>query len=224
MSNRICLVRELLHRKQIKRLLRRLVYAFLRWVAKAQGVLWADGVMLAEGQKGLDIGCGPKKMPGFVGVDICACSGVDVICDLEAEALPFVAESFDTVYAKHIFEHIRNLEHLLAEISRVMKPGGRLLISVPYAGDLRAFQDPSHVRFFTLKTFEYFVSEGSRVGGWYAPKCFRRITKRSLVFRRGPLSLAISVLVNRKLSLLDLYESSILRAIPAADLQVELER
>lgn len=211
-------------RKRAKRLIRPVFYGALRWLARAQGALWPAGIMLSDGQRGLDVGCGPKKRPGFIGVDICACPGVDVICDLEAGTLPFAAESFDVVYAKHVFEHIHNFDALLAEISRILKPGGRLLVSVPYAGDLRAFQDPSHVRFFTLKTFEYFVAEEVRVGGWYTQKYFRRIVRRSLVFRRDPLSLLVSIFVNRKLVLLDLYENSILRAVPAADLQVELEK
>ena len=103
-----------------------------------------------------------------------------------------------------------------------MKPGASFFAGVPYAGDLRAFQDPTHKRFFTVKTFEYFISEGSRVGQLYTPKYFRRIEKRSLVFGMGPLSLLMAMLVNRRLFLLDFYESTALRVIPAKDLQVEL--
>ncbi|MEW6671034.1 MAG: methyltransferase domain-containing protein [Thermodesulfobacteriota bacterium] len=151
-------------------------------------------------------------------------SGIDVICDLEDSNLPFTSNIFDEVNASHILEHIVNLDNVLNEISRVMKPGAKLQITLPYAGCLRAFQDPTHVRFFTLRTFEYYINDESSVGGWYQRKYFKRITRRHLVFGRGPISLLMSIVVNRSQHLLYLYESSILRIIPARDLQVELEK
>ncbi len=209
---------------RLKSWLRPLVYACLRWFEAVQGELWCRRVPINSNQRGLDIGCGPKKRPGFVGTDKHLCQAVDVLCNFECGTLPFASSTFDVVYANHILEHIANLDSLLGEISRVMKPGARLQVGVPYAGGLRAFQDPTHVRFFTVRTFEYYVREGSRVGGWYASKYFTRIVRRRLVFGRDPLSLLISIIVNRSLILLDLYESSVLRMVPARDLHVELEK
>ena len=44
----------------------------------------------------LNIGCGNKKIDGYLGVDKSRCDAVDYICDLENEKLPFNNESFDT--------------------------------------------------------------------------------------------------------------------------------
>lgn len=209
---------------RLKHWLRPLIYTFLRWLAKAQGSLWDRSVPLADNQSGLDIGCGPRKRLGFMGADKYPALGVDLLCDLERGQLPFGNNTFDLVYANHVLEHIDNLEGLLVELARIMKPGARLQVSVPYAGDLRAFQDPTHVRFFTLKTLEYFIQEGSRVGGWYLPKCFKRVSRRRLVFGKDPLSLLMAMLINQNLILLDIYESSILRIVPARNLQIELEK
>ncbi len=208
----------------LRRWLRPLFYGLLLWLSKAQGTLWHRGVALSESGRGLDVGCGTRKRQGFIGIDRHPSPGVDVVCELETDSLPFASSSFSIVYANHVLEHIADLEGLLVELSRVMKPGARLQIGVPYAGDLRAFQDPTHVRYFTLKTFEYFIREGARVGGWYLSKPFRRIVRRSLVFGGDPLSLLMALVVNRDLSLQDFYEGSVLRIVPARDLQVELEK
>lgn len=210
--------------KNLKYWLRPLFYLLLRWIQKAQEGFKSRDFQLADGQRGLDIGCGLRKINGFVGLDRHASPGVDVVCDLESGSLPFAGNTFDIVYANHALEHIANLAGLLTEISRVMKPGAILKIGVPYAGDLRAFQDPTHVRYFTLKTFEYFVKEGSRVGGWYLPKPFSRIIRRHLIFGRDPISLLVAIVVNRSLGLLDFYEATVLRVVFARNLYIELQK
>lgn len=204
--------------------LRDLFYWALRCLNRARGSLWERSDAPGENRRGLDLGCGPKKRIGFTGLDRATQPGVDVVCDFERAPLPFPDETFDIVCADQVLEHVHDLDRLLEEIARIMKPGAKFQASVPYAGSLRAFQDPTHVRFFTLKTFEYFIKEGSRVGGWYTGKPFRKITRRQLFFGVGPLAILFSLVLNRHQSLLDLYEATFLRAIPARDLLVELEK
>lgn len=45
--------------------------------------------------------------------------------------LPFTAEAFDTVLCSEVIEHIVDDQQAVKELSRVLKPGGRLIISVP---------------------------------------------------------------------------------------------
>lgn len=193
-----------------------------RGLAILQGIMWDRGVSPKENQCCLDIGCGTRKRVDFLGVDKVYVQGVDVVCNLEISQLPFNTDTFDIINASHILEHINNLNGLLSEVSRVLKPGGKFQITLPYAGDLRAFQDPTHVRFFTLKTFEYYVREGSSVGAWYQTKYFARINRRHLIFGMGPFSLIVGGLINRSQWLLNLYERTLVRFVPARDLQVEL--
>ena len=93
--------------------------------------------------KMMDFGCGRKpyrnlfEVQEYIGVDI-AVSGhshqeseVDVFYD--GKTLPFESETFDSVFSSEVFEHIFNLEEMLPEIRRVMKPGGIALFSVPFA-------------------------------------------------------------------------------------------
>ena len=56
----------------------------------------------------LDIGCGRKKYPGSLGLDMSAAGQADVICDWE-KILPFRDSSFEQVRLVHIIEEVDNI-------------------------------------------------------------------------------------------------------------------
>lgn len=56
-------------------------------------------------------------------------------------ALPFQSDSFDFVFATDIIEHVDDDAQALAEILRVLRPGGRVLITVPAFPSLWGLQD-----------------------------------------------------------------------------------
>lgn len=107
------------------------------------------------------LGCGNDIKDGWVNLDIndgnIEKEGI-VHCDLEKGKLPFEDDSCSEVMAIHLLEHIKNLLPLMNEIHRVLKPGGFLRIEVPIFPYAEAFQDPTHVRFFTENSFRYFVT------------------------------------------------------------------
>lgn len=85
----------------------------------------------------LDIGCGPGNRfvkqwaeTGSVGMDVFAYEGVESVHE-DMTRLPFEDASFDTVtliaVGGHIPQHVRTGE--FAEIARVLKPGGKLLMT-----------------------------------------------------------------------------------------------
>ena len=63
--------------------------------------------------------------------------------------LPFDAHTFDTACSFEIVEHVPDAERFVAELARVLKPGGRLVLSTPRAEDPTVRPDnPFHEREF----------------------------------------------------------------------------
>lgn len=112
-------------------------------------------------RKCLDIGCGAHKRASCIGMDRLAFPGVDVVRDLEVFPWPFDDNEFDSVYASHVLEHLPNLVRTMEEVHRILKPGGAFIVRVPYYRYEGAFRDPTHVRFFTQHTFDYFTPDGA---------------------------------------------------------------
>jgi ubiquinone/menaquinone biosynthesis C-methylase UbiE len=60
-----------------------------------------------------------------------ALDGLDAsFVESQAHQLPFADESFDFVFSHGVLHHIDNIEHAVAEISRVLRPGGSVLVMV----------------------------------------------------------------------------------------------
>jgi SAM-dependent methyltransferase len=91
----------------------------------------------------LDLGCGQAPFYGmyrqFVS-DSILCDWensyhsnphLDVICDL-TQTLPFGDNEFDSVLLSDVLEHIPNPGKLIGEIGRILRPGGVLLMNVPF--------------------------------------------------------------------------------------------
>ena len=92
----------------------------------------------------LDFGCGAKPYgqyfthaDEYIGLDI-EVSGhehtsekIDVYYD--GKKIPFNDGHFDAVFSSEVFEHVFNIDEVLPELHRVLKPGGRLLFTCPFA-------------------------------------------------------------------------------------------
>jgi SAM-dependent methyltransferase len=148
------------------------------------------------GARVLDVGCGdgrtlaalaPSGVRGF-GVDLSETAIASLRqrgfegarADIDGGTLPVDAASFDVALCLDVFEHLFAPSRLLAEIHRVLVPGGRLLASVPNGVNLfnrLAFlagrhidvmdkahlsKDPfsEHIRFFSRDVFESFLDAG----------------------------------------------------------------
>lgn len=103
----------------------------------------------------LDIGCGANKHSGTLGVDRRRLPGVAVVCDFE-QGLPFRDGSVTAVYLHHIVEHMRDLVAFMEDLYRICEPGAKVYVRTPYYASREAFVDPTHVRYITEATFEYF--------------------------------------------------------------------
>ena len=90
----------------------------------------------------------------YLKIDLQVVEGVDEICDFETEKLPLSENSVNEIVTIHTLEHIHNLEHIIKECHRVLKPNCSLKIWVPHCNSTVAFAEPSHVRFFSVSTFD----------------------------------------------------------------------
>ena len=106
----------------------------------------------------IDLGCGTHKAEGFIGVDVVAADGVDVIANLNGY-FPFPDNSVDFIKAHDIIEHLPDRIHTMNEIWRILKPDGIVDISVPSTDGRGAFQDPTHVSFWNINSFMYYCQE-----------------------------------------------------------------
>ncbi len=58
------------------------------------------------------------------------------------EAVPLPAATFDAVFSNSVLEHIPQLEPVIAEAARLLRPGGRFLATVPSSDFRRCLRGP----------------------------------------------------------------------------------
>ncbi|TLZ64897.1 MAG: methyltransferase domain-containing protein [Methanobacteriota archaeon] len=104
----------------------------------------------------LNMGSGRDIRQGYVNADRKPLKGVDVLCDFSRFPWPFRDDAFDEVIAVHVIEHLPDTIRAMEELHRVTRSGARTMIEVPHYKHSNAYKDPTHVRFFTEETFDYF--------------------------------------------------------------------
>jgi 2-polyprenyl-6-hydroxyphenyl methylase/3-demethylubiquinone-9 3-methyltransferase len=159
------------------------------------------------GEQVLDLGCGAGRFVAAlrdagaepVGVELAEAAlavarrtapGADLRLVEPDGSLPLAHRSVDLVWCSEVLEHVADVSHLLLEVRRVLRPGGRLLATVPFHGRAQAALvalvrfdahfDPlgQHLRFFTrtslTATLEDAGFEDVDVRPWGGPPLLRR--------------------------------------------------
>jgi SAM-dependent methyltransferase len=103
----------------------------------------------------VDLCGGFSKPKGYTSID--KFNG-DIVADLE-KGIPLPDNSVGVVRAHDALEHIKDTQHLMKEIHRVLAPGGVLLSKTPSTDGRGAFQDPTHVSFWNQNSFWYYTRE-----------------------------------------------------------------
>jgi ubiquinone/menaquinone biosynthesis C-methylase UbiE len=143
---------------------------------------------LGQGECALDLGCGDGRLTVELNADTLTAADIsDVALDrarrrladrparlvsLEPDApLPFSDSSYDLVLCAETIEHVRDVQLMLSEVRRVLRPGGRLALTTPAHGRLTALGalvrgldrsfDPlsPHLRFFTRRSLGSLLSD-----------------------------------------------------------------
>ena len=138
---------------------------------------------LSHSSEVLEVGCGDASFtknlaefsPRVTAIDISmdqielnarAHPEIDFLQHDVAERFPFDDEAFDVIWCSEVLEHLFDPGFALREMHRVMAPGGKLLVTVPYHGvfkdvlialcrwDEHFAPGNPHIRFFTVNTLK----------------------------------------------------------------------
>lgn len=114
-----------------------------------------------------DVGCGEQPLRALVerlgavytGIDVHQNrqGTVDVIADITAVPLPDAA--FDVILCTEVLEHVPDTHTAVAELARLCRPGGMVLVTTPFAYPLH--EEPSDF----IRVTPYLVRESARRAG-----------------------------------------------------------
>ncbi|HUC80559.1 MAG TPA: methyltransferase domain-containing protein [Flavisolibacter sp.] len=140
----------------------------------------------------LDIACGEGYGSALMSSTAASVVGADADAETVAEAaknyhhpnlsfrqanitaLPFDDTAFDAVICFETLEHVEDHEAVLAELKRVLKPDGFLIISTPNReeySDKREFSNPFHVKELTVKEFKHLVQQHFAYSRFWLQEC-----------------------------------------------------
>jgi SAM-dependent methyltransferase len=106
---------------------------------------------VSPGARIVDLGAGGRKIsPETIALDFAPDSSTDVVGDVQR--LPFRDASLDLVYATGLFEHVADERAVIAEMRRVLKPGGIVHVEVPFLEQYH--EDPIDCRRLTVQGLE----------------------------------------------------------------------
>lgn len=178
------------------------------YLTDTQHVVNLSGYVWAARQLGplddrlvLDLSCGTGYGSDYLGGRARRIVGIDCVPDVVAKsratypranvsflamdgcALAFRDASFDCVVSQDTIEHIQDDRRFVAEIARVLKPAGTLVIFTPH-GKGRGIkpEDPFHVREYTLEEFQALLAPFFSSIRWYGRRQGSRLraVERSL--------------------------------------------
>ena len=112
-------------------------------------------------KKQLNMPDNPEEWRDLVTLDIDPAAEPDVQWDLNHLPLPFEDDTFEEIHAYEVLEHVgqqgdwKTFFNQFTEFHRILKPGGRILATVPMWDSEWAWGDPGHTRVITPGTLSF---------------------------------------------------------------------
>ncbi len=107
----------------------------------------------------LNLGCGGKRLAGFVGVDRYPTPAVDVLADL-GTTLPFADSTVADVMLDNVIEHMPDIPALMREMHRICRHDARIVIRTPHFTSLSSWRDPTHLHHLSFFSMDHFERPG----------------------------------------------------------------
>jgi len=166
----------------------------------------------------LHLGCGRQIWKEFLNVDCVPLPGVDAVVDLNKYPWPFDSGRWQKVFAHHLLEHLDDAVKPVAEIHRILAPGGIADIRVPHHSSWGAWADPTHRHYYCRKTFEYFRKSNHHE--YYFNFSFSEIECANICREGNSL---FKRFMNRLVET-ELYERLLWKYIPCSEIRVKFVR
>lgn len=110
--------------------------------------------------KRLNMGCGLKKIDGFVNADVSTTVKPDIVVDFNTFPWPFEDNEFDHIVAKDILEHLgdtsKDFIKVIKEMYRISHNSAIWEVESPHWRCDTALDDPDHKRLITMGLFNLF--------------------------------------------------------------------
>jgi hypothetical protein len=110
-----------------------------------------------------NLGCGDKKIDGFINVDKYEVFNPDKIIDLEKFPWDIETSSANTIILNHVLEHLGETTdifiNIMKELYRISKPFAKIHITVPHPYSYNFIVDLTHVRKITEETLMMFSKD-----------------------------------------------------------------
>lgn len=182
----------------------------------------------------VELGCGDRKrVANAIGIDRIAYPDVDLVGDIAAVMAQFPTESVDRITSHHVLEHVDDLDVVMDEAGRILKPGGRFQATVPHFSNAYFYSDPTHRRAFGLYTFCYYADSTlfRRTVPAYRQRHRFQLMDVRLEFKaarpfylRYAVRRAVGPIVNLNRAMQELYEDSFCWLFPCYEIHYDLVR
>jgi hypothetical protein len=115
----------------------------------------------------LNLGCGDKRLSGYLNVDSVAACNPDMVCDLEQFPWPWETDSVQEIVLSHVLEHLGETRDIylgiMKEMYRVCSHNALIHIFVPHPRHDHFLWDPTHVRPITVEGLQMFDQSLNRI-------------------------------------------------------------
>ncbi|MFH0876447.1 MAG: methyltransferase domain-containing protein [archaeon] len=136
--------------------------------------------MVQKSKQKLNLGCGQKKLKGYINVDFNPETSPDIIHDLNNFPYPFKDNSFKEILLDHVLEHLNDPIKVIIELNRISNHDGLIIVKSPHFSC--NWLHPGHKSAISSMLFSYFEHKGSD----YYGQCKFNVLSIKLKWMRNP--------------------------------------